>query len=217
MNGNDPFTNHRRTRGTAAGRSRVQRSALCLTLALSFGVGNTAPSMAQEQPTPRSGFWANGGLGMALGAAGCNVCTGSREVGVAATLGGGMVLTPAFALGLDANGWTASAGNVDLRMGSVTGVLLWYPNPRSSWYFSFGTGLMWYRAADDDPDGTPITSQSLGLRVGLGYDVPLSEQFAVTPFFNFVGSMGADLTAEGESLTGTRLTLLQLGASITYR
>lgn len=170
-----------------------------------------------QQLGAREGFWGSGGFGMAFGAARCSVCSGSREAGVSASLGAGAAINPSVAIGVDGNGWRSDEGGVDLGMGAVTALLLWYPNPRAPWYFSVGSGLLFYRADDDDPDVPAVTARSLGLRAGVGYDFRIADQFSLTPFFNFLGSVGANLAADGESLTGARLTLIQFGAGLTYR
>ncbi len=174
-----------------------------------------APAEAQSQS--RQGFWATGGLGMGFGAARCNVCRGSRDAGIAASLGAGASLGQTFALGLDGHRWSADEGPVGLSIGTVNALMLWYPSARAPWYFSFGSGVFLYRADDDDPDVPAVTATSLGIRAGVGYDVSIADQLAVTPYFNFIASVAANLTADGENLTGARLTLIQFGVGLTYR
>jgi hypothetical protein len=172
---------------------------------------------AEAHSQSRQGLWASGGLGMGFGAARCNVCRGSRDAGLAASLGAGASLGQAFALGVDGHRWSSDEGAVGLSIGAVNALLLWYPSTRTPWYFSFGTGVLLYRANDDDPDIPAITATSLGIRAGVGYDLSIADKLAVTPYFNFIASVAADLEAAGESLTGARLTLIQFGVGLTYR
>ncbi|MDH3290494.1 MAG: hypothetical protein OEO20_08145 [Gemmatimonadota bacterium] len=172
---------------------------------------------AEAHGQTRQGFWASGGLGMGFGAARCAVCRGSRDAGLAASLGAGASLGQAFALGVDGNGWSSDEGAVGLSIGTVNALMLWYPSARTPWFFSFGSGVFLYRADDDDPDVPAITAASLGIRAGVGYDVSIADKLAVTPYFNFIASVAADLEAAGESLTGARLTLIQFGVGLTYR
>jgi hypothetical protein len=197
-------------------KRRPIRAAGIASVVTLLAISLTTAANAQQVGT-RQGFWGSGGLGMGFGAARCNVCSGSREAGLSASLGAGAALNPSLAIGVDGNGWRSQEGGVDLGLGAVTALLLWYPNPHAPWYFSVGSGLLFYRADDDDPDVPAVTARSLGLRAGVGYDFRIADQFSLTPFFNFLGSVGANLAADGESLTGARLTLIQFGAGFTYR
>ncbi len=193
-------------------RRRVVSGAVaCVSLVLLWA----AP--ADGQSPSRRGFWASGGLGMGFGAARCDVCRGSRDAGVAASLGAGASVGQTFAFGVDGHGWSADQGTVGLSIGAVNALMLWYPSSRTPWYFSFGSGVFLYRADDDDPDEPAVTATSLGIRAGVGYDLAIAETLAVTPYFNFIASVAANLEAAGESLTGARLTLMQFGVGLTYR
>lgn len=200
----------KRTDGSARRRSAGKMIG-CASVVLMLAM----PAGAHSQS--RQGFWASGGLGMGFGAARCNVCRGNRDAGVAASLGAGGSLGQAFALGVDGHGWSSDQGAVGLSIGAVNALMLWYPSARMPWYFSFGSGVFVYRATDDDPDVPAITATSLGIRAGLGYDLSIADKLAVTPYFNFIASVAADLEAAGESLTGARLTLIQFGLGLTYR
>ncbi len=73
---------------------------------------------------------------------------------------------------------------------------------------------MAYRAGDDIDE---ITATGFGYQVGLGYDFRLGRNFSLSPFLNYLGSVGSDAKLNGSSLGGDFNTnVFQFGLGATF-
>ncbi len=172
---------------------------------------SAAPLTAQT----RNGLWFGAGIGLGFGRARCDVCINDRNGAISgyARLGG--AISPAFLLGVEGDGWTRR--DEDERrfdMGAIHAVGLWYPSTTSPWFLKAGFGVIGYRV-DDDGEGDPITAFSVGGQFGAGYDLRIAGGVSVTPFVNFLGSIGAELTQQDDTLADVSLTLIQIGLGLT--
>jgi hypothetical protein len=174
-----------------------------------------APAVAAQT---RGGLWFGGGIGLGFGRARCDVCMNDRNGAISgyARLGG--TISPAFLLGIEADGWTRSEEDLRFDMGAIHAVGLWYPSPTSPWFVKVGFGVIGYRLDDDDGDedqDDAITAFSVGGQFGAGYDLHLAGGVSVTPFVNFLGSIGAELKQQDDTLADVSLTLIQIGLGLT--
>jgi hypothetical protein len=76
-------------------------------------------------------------------------------------------------------------------------------------------GVIGYRVDNDEEEDDAITAFSVGGQFGAGYDLHIAGGVSVTPFVNFLGSIGAELRQQGDTLADVSLTLIQIGIGLT--
>jgi hypothetical protein len=141
---------------------------------------------AQAMPEPnlprRRGFWFNGGLG--YGTAGCNeefLCSG-REGGFSGTLSIGGTLGQNVLLGAMSNGWIKDEAGVELTIGTLVGMVRFYPSAAGRFFLQGGLG---YGVVELSVDGFGSEDESgVGSMVGLGYDIRIGNNVSLTPYLN---------------------------------
>jgi hypothetical protein len=176
-----------------------------------------AGTSLNAQAVPRRGLWIGGGLGFGFARVRCDVCTNDRDGGISghARLGGS--ISPSFLLGVEGNGWRNSEEDFDFGFGAVNAVGYWYPSPTGApWYLKAGFGVVGYRIDDNAGDDPAITATSFGGQFGAGYDLRIAGNLSLTPYFTFIGSLFADLEADGEQLADATLTLIHFGLGLTF-
>ena len=158
------------------------RPALAAGLLVAILVG--PPARAQDEPQ-RKGFWFGAELGY-----GSLCLESSRESGrdgrFALALKAGWTVGPRFLLGAQANGWLLEGSNVnDPSEGANLGTFLMitqiYPSRHHGFFVKAGAGYS--RLSDNRP--TEHGSSGRGAIVGVGYDVPISKRWALTPIVNY--------------------------------
>jgi hypothetical protein len=77
-----------------------------------------------------------------------------------------------------------------------------------------GVGYAGYHASAGDET---ISTSSLGVTLGVGYEVPLAGRYALTPFASYTGTLLANLKSDRTIITGAQVSLLQVGVGITRR
>lgn len=132
-----------------------------------------------RNPHAREGFWFNGGLG--FGSLGCGTCT-ERAGGASGGLSLGGTLSDRVLLGVGTTGWYRSEEGVTLSVGTVDARLRFYPNVRSGFFLTGGVGLGSISAGVAGL-GTE-TETGLGVMLGLGWDIRVSPNVSLTPFWN---------------------------------
>jgi hypothetical protein len=151
----------------------------------------------------RRGFWFNGGLG--YGSATCDedfICAGS-EGSVSGTLSLGGGLSQTVLLGVMTNGWVKDDALIDLTIGTLLGVIRFYPSDGTQFFLQGGLGV---GRVDVTVSGIGSADESgfAGL-VGIGYDIRLGDNLSLTPYLNgfatgtesatwSVGQLGLSLT-----------------------
>ena len=194
---------------------------LTLTTVVGCVLAVHTPVAAQET----SRFWLGAGVGAAAGRVGCDICSAERDLGPSAQLRAGYVLGRHLQLGLEANGWTSNDAELGVRdvIVGVAGLLYWYPSPDGPRYhLKAGLGPVWYRAQDSDvPAGETaepaITSNALGIYIGVGYDLPVGG-VAVTPFFNLSDMLfSGALRQQDTRLADVNVSLIQVGVAVRWQ
>ncbi len=182
-------------------------------------------TLTAQQSERTSGLWIAGGIGGGWTRVHCDICNSDLLFGLSANLGIGSRLGSSLALGLEGSGWRKRVESENVvtkrRQTALQGVVYWYParnGPR--YFFKGGVGIVSFRI-DDDPgpgeeDEDPITSNSLGGQVGVGYEIPISNNLAVVPYLNFVGSLGADLKQGNTELTSASVIAIQFGLGLAW-
>jgi hypothetical protein len=185
--------------------------------ALLAALAVAAPALSAQSSTTvpeRQGFGISFGFGAGSAGADCDFCSSERTTGLSGYLRLGGHVNQQLFLGVESNGWTKEEEGVTESLGFYSGVLQWYPNVASSFYLKGGVGLATYLATDDIDE---ITSNALGLTVGMGYDLKVGQRFSLTPFANAMFSTKGELNFNDES-TGLNVSanLIQVGLGFTW-
>lgn len=193
---------------------RGTRLALVAALALALTPGGALQAQTGTGPS-REGFWWGFGVGYAAPRVFCDICDSNRRASVSAGVRMGGTVSPGLLLGGELNGWTRSNGPVGEYMGTLGGLLYWYPNPAGSFYLKAGLSYVAYRI-DDGQDA--ITSSGFGPQVGAGYEIGIRRNLTIVPFFNSIVTLPTgNLQLNGDrQATGVSLALVQLGIGLTW-
>ena len=186
------------------------------TLALTLLLAASPATLSAQDAVPLDGFWIGGGVGIGFGGVSCTVCSSSRDDALSATLRLGTALGRRMLVGFEATGWARSDEEFDFRLGSLSAVIFFYPSARASgtWYIKTGIGAVAYQVSAVDE--VPITARGVGGQVEIGRSVGIGSKLVLSPFVNFIGSVGANLKSDNEILTSASITLLQFGVGLTY-
>ncbi len=152
----------------------IQYFAVCVIGSLAV-VGAAQAQNAQV----RQGFWISGGLG--YGVLGCENCT-DYEGGVSGGLSLGGTISPRFLLGAGTSGWTKSEAGETLTVGLLDARVRFYPTTRGGFFLTGGLGI-------GSVKGTVAgfgsqTETGVGVILGLGYDMRVSRNASITPYWN---------------------------------
>ncbi len=168
-------------------------------------------------------FWLGGGLGAGAGRLQCGICESEGVQGTSGYFRAGTTLNPRLLVGGEAALWQRSADEGKRRILAFTAGLWWYPKPPAGWFIRAGTGLSRWRAWDQ---GEAVTSKSLVLVVGAGYEARVGPRLLVSPFINLFGSGSGGLWLESwdevsyerhRLPSGAHALLLQAGVGLTRR
>jgi len=188
----------------------MRSTSLALTGAVVLGL---IASPAEAQSRLNQGFWYGVGLGVGFAKTACTICIAERRSSYSAYGRLGATITPGFLLGVEGTGWMKDEGPIDLALGSLSAVALWYPK-RGSWYVKGGLGIIADRL-DDDADA--LTSRALAAQVGLGYDFEVGRNTSLVPFMTAIGSAHGKRNFNGVRVAGdATLTFFQVGLGMTW-
>jgi len=169
---------------------------------------------AQQVPQTRQGFGISFGVGGGSNGLECNGCTSDRESGASGYLRVGGYVRPDLMVAGETNGWAKNVNGVDETANFLSAVVQWYPNVETGLYLKGGAGFASSRA-DDGVD--EFESTGLGINLGIGYDWRLTRGFSLTPYVNYLRSVGAEEHVNGVG-TGDRLNVnvLQFGLGFSW-
>lgn len=145
-------------------------------------LATSAGQVDAQQPQARQGFWFNAGLG--AGSLGCADC-GDRVNSLSGNLSIGGTISPRFLLGAGTTGWTKSEDGVTLSAGTLDARVRFYPSATGGFFLTGGLGLGTVRATV--PVFGTDSEIGVGALVGLGYDIRVSRNVSITPYFNGFG------------------------------
>ena len=127
----------------------------------------------------REGFWFNAGLG--YGALGCETCI-DRTGGASGGLSLGATISDRILLGVGTTGWYKSEAGTATSVGTLDARLRFYPSVNYGLFLNGGLGLGTI-SVNDSFLGRE-SEIGLGLMLGLGWDVRISRNVSLTPFWN---------------------------------
>ena len=149
--------------------------------------------LAEEQHV-RNGFW--GALDLGVGLLNQSVDE-IEEDDTTFYLGlkGGYTINPYLRLGIEFSGWLLQASNLeDSSVGEGISqaflIARYYPVKKSNAFAKLGGG---YVSIWNNRPGEPARKTGWGLTVGGGYDIPISQSFAISPFVSFSSGNADDL------------------------
>ena len=145
-------------------------------------LATSASQVDAQKPQVRQGFWFSAGLG--VGSLGCADC-GDRVNSLSGNLSIGGTISPRFLLGAGTTGWTKSEDGVTLSAGTLDARVKFYPSVTGGFFLTGGLGLGTVSASV--PGFASESEFGAGALIGLGYDIRVSRNVSVTPYFNGFG------------------------------
>lgn len=169
------------------------------------------PAVAQDVG---SGFWASAVLGTGRQRSTCDICAGQGNGGWALRLAAGGTLNPKIRLGGEFLGWTDKTEDISSRFLLLAPTVSWRPSSKIPYFLTGGVGFASFETADSTE---ALTSSSLGVTVGVGYELPVAQRWALTGYLGLSGSLFADLVLDRTNIASVRHTLLHIGIGVVRR
>ena len=180
-------------------------------------------------------FWIGLELGYGFASPVCAACgEEGPQGGTTANVLLGFIFGGNLALGLQASLWVDGAGIYEKRDDKIyrtnfMAIAGYYPWDEDPWFAKVGFGFSVYNAynryepARLDPAGNELPSQvhgeGGGVLVGIGYDIPLAEEFVLSPTLTyFYGSLGP-LVLDNTRAIGEQspMNLIELNLAFAFR
>ncbi len=169
---------------------------------------------AAQHAQTRDGFGISFGIGGGSAGVSCDGCGTDRENGLSGYLRLGGYVRPTLFVGGETNGFTKNVDGVDVAASFVSAVVQWYPQVSSGFYLKTGAGLA-VGSLDDGLD--ELSATGMGLTLGAGYDWRLTRNFSLTPYINYLRSVGAEAKFNGAGLgENLNVDVLQFGLGFTW-
>ncbi len=145
---------------------------------------------ADAQASRRQGFYFSMGLG---GGADLSVSDATAG-GFAGYLRAAGTPSPKFVVGGEVK-WLVreQLSSVWLTRGTGTANLLFYPSPTLDLFINGGLGVSW--VALYSTAGGAVTDEwntGFGSTIGVGYDIPITDSFSITPNLDFLYQLDSD-------------------------
>jgi hypothetical protein len=158
---------------------------------------STVPGGPTRTVPARSGFWFNGGLG--VGSLGCLYCDGGRVNGLSGGLSLGGTLSDRWLLGFGTTGWVRDTTLGTLSVGTADARVRFYPSLYSGFFMTGGLGLGSISLGS-------LTEYGPGAVFGVGWDIRVSRNVSLTPFYNGF-AMQSDLVDANVGQLGLGVTI----------
>lgn len=196
-------------------RYSLARAAAILVLFASASTPLTAQRAASSPPVTPRRFWGALSLGNATASLACSICRDMSDRSVAAGVTVGVRQSSRMYLGLQLDGWYRYSGGQNERVYAIGPLAQYYPMAKRPLFVRLGLGMSEFLATDEDDD---LSSRSVAVQVGAGYDFVISRSYLLTPFASYMRGAGGRLSLNGERATlPAGVELLQYGLQITLR
>lgn len=200
-------------------RCRSGLVAACVALGISV-----LPSSAIAQSTgaaPRSGgFW----WSVAAAAAGarltCDICDRTRDGGPSIEAAMGTYTGTSVRVGVEGGGWTFKDENFRETIYTAGVVAEVHPRRGSGLHLIGGLGWSGYRADDieEDPEDVGFRYDALRLRLGVGWDLPMSGPWSVGSRFTVdASSLGTLHDEDAPIASSVGLSIVRFAVYLRYR
>jgi len=153
---------------------KVARHATTHTTATVGQPGFSHPDVPSTPSQAREGFWFNAGLGS--GSLGCDNCI-LRQNGLSGGLSLGTTLGDKWLLGVGTTGWAKDIDGETLTVGTLDTRVRFYPARSSGFFLTGGVGLGTFSFRNESEFGA-------GVILGVGWDIRVSRNVSLTPFYN---------------------------------
>ncbi|HEX8724762.1 MAG TPA: hypothetical protein VF737_05165 [Gemmatimonadaceae bacterium] len=200
----------------------VARSLFRVVLVASTMSATTTTAAAQTGVRQSGSATVAVGVGSGAATFNCAACLSQRQLSVAAKIRAGMTLTSAWTAGLEGNLWTKRFqrpnGHSAAQLAFADLAAQWYPAGGSEFFVSAGAGVALFHETISNNGSAAFTVSSLSpaLVLGLGWDLPVGDRWAVTPYVDFLTGGASSAIPDG---TGARQrfqpALVQIGLAVT--
>ncbi len=174
----------------------IQYFALCM-----IGSLTVVASAEAQNAQVRQGFWISGGLG--YGVLGCENCP-DYEGGLSGGLSAGGTMSQRFLLGAGTSGWTKSDAGETLTVGLLDARVRFYPSTSGGFFLTGGLGIGSVKSTIAGFGSQ--TETGVGMILGLGYDMRVSRNASITPYWNGL-AMRNDVIDANVGQLGLAITL----------
>ncbi len=152
----------------------------------------------------------------------CPACNPQRQLSVAARFRTSLTVDPAWTIGLETSIWTKRFERADgqslAQLGFVAVAAQWYPAGGSEFFVSGSAGVAMFHEAITNtgaPAGT-VSSANPAVAVGLGWDIPVTGRWGVTPYLDFLIAGASSANVNGAGVRQRfRPGLVQIGVALT--
>lgn len=184
---------------------------LVTTFSLAAGIACAVPSLLPAQEAAR-GFWAGLTVGPGRQRSTCDICAGDGNGGWGARLAAGGTPSLKLRLGGELQAWGDRNEDISSRFVLIAPTAYWRPSGDKIPYFLMGgVGIASFRVSDSTE---ALTSTSIGVTIGGGYELSVADHWAITAYAGFSGSLFANLTHDRTNIANVRHTLLQIGIGV---
>jgi hypothetical protein len=178
------------------------------------------PAVLHAQ-APSSGLWWSASAAAGAARLACDVCDPTRDAGPALEAAMGTYASPAVRVGVDGGVWTFRDDDLREKILTVGIVAEVHPRPGSGLHLIGGLGWSGYRANDIDPapDQEGFHYDALRIRLGAGWDLPLTSSWSVGNRLTVDAASLGTLTNEGTpipSAGAVGLSLVRFAIYIRY-
>ena len=185
------------------------------TLVLSTSLAAQSPA-----PSPSGGIWGSVSAAAAGARLTCDICDPTRDGGPAVEAAFGTYATPSVRVGIDGGGWTFRDEGFRETVWTAGVVTELHPRPASGLHLVGGIGWVGYRATDTDPDPGEggFHYDAIRLRLGVGWDLPMTPSWTVGNRVSLDASSLGTLHDEGAPIASSvGLSVIRFAVYVRYR
>ncbi len=181
-----------------------------IPFSIAAGIACAVPNLLPAQETG-GGFWAGITVGAGRQRSTCDICAGDGNGGWTLRLAAGGTRSPKLRLGGELQAWSDRTEELDSRFVLIAPTAYWRPSSKVPYFLMAGVGVASFRVADSTE---ALTSTSIGVTIGGGYELSVADHWAITAYAGFSGSLFANLTLDRTNIANVRHTLLQIGIGV---